>query len=176
MRGVVDHLQQSDQHVQIEQSNVPGIKLGAVHVRGILAALIGLVVIALIVLLNIDIQSPLSTDEQKLVGEWSPDSGGATRVFLPDRRLVTTDGAFKGVWRIEKGELRVSYWSPFEAPRSMSFSDVQRSLFTLKRSFEKEKYTTRIEFAADGQSHAWEHPVDALHPDGKWWFTRVTDR
>tara|TARA_R110002095_G_scaffold216136_1_gene212233 strand:+ start:166 stop:633 length:468 start_codon:yes stop_codon:yes gene_type:complete len=121
-------------------------------------------------------QRPLSAMEKQLVGEWCSEPGVPTRIYKPDRKFTTSTREYTGFWHIDEGELTVTVWQPYEFPRSLSFTGLSQSLESIQRSFNKEIYTFQIEIVESGQQHIVNHPIDKRHPDGKWLWTRKTDR
>jgi hypothetical protein len=119
---------------------------------------------------------PLTAEEQQLVGAWDDETPGFLRVFHSDRTFTTSNGQFAGRWRIDEGELKITYWQTFEPPRSLSLASLELSLNSLQRSFEKETYSWQIDFLDNGRQMTLSHPVDELQPDGKWLWTKQTDR
>ncbi|MCA9014154.1 MAG: hypothetical protein KDA77_02370 [Planctomycetaceae bacterium] len=138
--------------------------------------LAGILVLLLAYRLTLNYQPPLSPVEQQLVGEWIDETPGISRIFKPDRTIVTSNGQYAGVWRIEKRVLTVLVHEPFEFPRSFSRSSLSLSFDSFQRSFTRETYQWQIEFSDTGDQHTISHPVDELHPDGKWLWTRKKDR
>ena len=138
--------------------------------------LAGILVLLLAYLLTKDNQRPLSVVERKLVGEWIGTPPGTSRIFKPDRTFLTSNGQFAGVWRIEEGVLKVTAHQPYELPRSLSLTSLRLSYDSILRSRKKEIYKWKIEFPDNGNQHTLSHPVDELHPDGKWLWTRQADK
>jgi len=159
------------------------LQKGTSHVkpkRSILRAwpafIVGLLILSLALFLVSDNQPSLSPRESRLVGEWSSPPHKYTRIFSPDRTFSTSDGQYFGVWRIDQGRLTVTYWTPFELPRSISIRSIGLAFNEIGKSRKRYIYTWEIEFFDNGRQYTLSHPVDELHPDGKWLWTRETDR
>ncbi len=144
--------------------------------RALLALIAGSLVLLCAYHFTGETQRPLSAAEKQLVGEWSSIPGVATRIYKPDRKFTTSTREYTGFWHIDEGELTVTVWQPYEFPRSLSINSLSLSLDSIQRSRIKEIYTFQIEFSENGQQHIVNHPVDKAHPDGKWLWTRKTDR
>lgn len=134
------------------------------------AGVVGLFVLLFALFLACDNQPVLSPMETQLVGEWSANPQSDTRTFLPDRTFTTSSGQFSGVWRINAGRLTVTYWVPIEITNAY---DIQSTFNSIRRSRKTYTCTWEIELTDNGQQHNLSHPIDELHPDGKWFWTRV---
>lgn len=108
-----------------------------------------------------------------MVGEWSVDQRKDTRIFLSDRTFSTSDGQYSGVWRINEGQLTVTYWPPIELPHDYHIKPI---LNWMDRSRKTYTYTRDIEFTDDSQQYYLSAPADKLHPDRQWLWTRVSTR
>ncbi|MCA9005951.1 MAG: hypothetical protein KDA70_11835 [Planctomycetaceae bacterium] len=148
------------------------LKLKQARLRTALAGLAGALVLLLVFYFSTDHQPPLTAEEQLLVGEWYDLPTEATRIFHADRTFETSGRQFAGTWQIKNGRLSVTYWQPYELPRSLSLASLSLSLDSMQRSREKNSYGWEIAFSDDGQHHSLNHPIEEHHPDGKWWWSR----
>lgn len=118
-------------------------------------------------------QSPLTPEEQLLVGHWSEKASPMLRIFNADRTATTIPPYYHGVWRIEEGTLYVTVWENAKFPKSLS--SLGTSWNSLQRSFIKEDHELQIEFNDTGDQCSLNHRVDPQHPDGKWhWLRKPT--
>src|SRR5688572_17514321 len=93
--------------------------------RGILrewpvALVAGLLILLLAWLIFGEDQSPLSSLETRLVGEWLENPSGSTRSFASDRTFSTSNGQLAGEWHIRDGRLTITYWQRWKLPSSAS--------------------------------------------------------
>ncbi|QDT91288.1 hypothetical protein [Gimesia algae] len=150
------------------------LKLKQARFRSALAGLAGVLVLLLTFFLTTDNQPPLSPAERLLVGEWYHAPAESTRIFHADRTFETSGRQFAGTWNIKEGRLSITYWQPYELPRSLSLTSLGLSLKSVQRSREKYTYGWEISFSDKGQRLSLSHPIDEHHPDGKWWWNRKT--
>lgn len=151
------------------------LKLKQARLRTALAGLAGALVLFLVLYYSANRQPPLTAEEQLLVGEWDLTPVIATRIFHADRTFETSDRQFAGTWKIQDGRLSITYWQPYELPRSLSLASLSLSLESIQRSREKCTHETNISFSDNGQRLSLDHPKDKEHHDGKWWWTRKAD-
>ncbi len=141
------------------------------------AFIVGLAIVSPALFLVSGNGSALSPLESRLVGEWSSNPlDNFTRTYSPDRTFSTSNEQFVGNWRINDGKLTVTYWQDFKLPRSISRASFELSFESLRRSRKKTICSWQIQFSDDSHQHSLSHPVDELHPDGKWLWTRVPER
>ena len=108
---------------------------------------------------------PLSPLEAQLVGEWTSNSGGETRIFYPDHSY-SSHGQFEGKWFIDGNRLTIEYWLPSRIRDVYSVDDF---LLQLRRSWKTSTNTIEIEFGDDDQTLSFFFLSDhERRPGGKW--------
>lgn len=147
------------------------LKLKQARLRTVLAGLAGTLVLLLILYFSANRQPPLTAEEQLLVGEWYHDPAELPLIFYADR-TIESSSQFVGTWQIQEGRLSITYWQPYELPRSLSLASISLSLESIQRSREKNRYGWEISFSDNGQRFSVNHPIEEHHPDGKWWWSR----
>ena len=145
------------------------------HKKGRLQALLVstavVAVLSLALFFGLRHQTPLSSEELQLVGEWYWDDPNSTRRFSADRSFSTSNGQFVGVWGIDDGQLTLTYWQPFRRPLGYRIADVVHSI----RRTRKTAWSWDITFADNDQQHILSVSVSELSPDGQWIWRRMGD-
>ncbi len=145
--------------------------------RRLLAGIaVGFAVLLLAALYAFNRQPPLSPLEQQLVGTWSDQSTSDEYLYRSDRTFLTSDGQFRGVWKTDRGKLTVTYQTTWDIPNFLSIGSIEGSIREFRHSRNTYAITRVIEFVDDGRRVTLDHPVDELHPDGKWIWTRIGHR
>lgn len=113
---------------------------------------------------------PLSKLEARFAGDWISDDPKFVRTFAADRTFTTSNKQFVGHWRIDDGQLNVTYWQSYRTRRAFNIDAVVNTF----RRRRKVTLTYAMTLSEDGQQAVLDIPAKNGRPASELKFVRAS--